>query len=395
MTTTQTETPTLAQIKADPTLAPTALNVDSAQLTNDLRLYQVGDNPRRHSGTSQTSAGVPPVGLIFWWDGETVDSDGDIQLMLPGARIRWVHPTYVERIPTYHENTFPDGARESGLEICTTHSRHCLDPVGTVDQDCVDCQRLLTPTPTPAPTQTEPTPGFKYGRDNMTGTPLPYRVMEGARAIESGQSYVPPAGTVILWDGVARDDDGEVTIVQEHGDGFPIRHYYVDPQYLELANPQLTASAGTHTGAEIEDHERVGLTVAAGQASYLEGLVAQLTEERDQAQRRIRTLEARFEQLSQALLDEADTRGWCSEYEEFVDNHPNMGLRKRTREFTVTMLVQVEVETTVTAKDEREARHFARNGDLGSLVYNLERDEIDPEIREITSVEPEDPGDAF
>lgn len=75
-----------------------------------------------------------------------------------------------------------------------------------------------------------------------------------------------------------------------------------------------------------------------------------------------------FHHQANSLLEEAERRGWCGEYEEFCDN-VDQGLRfgempRREKEYEVswvaTVIVQVPMTRTYTARDEESAEESAK-----------------------------------
>lgn len=78
-----------------------------------------------------------------------------------------------------------------------------------------------------------------------------------------------------------------------------------------------------------------------------------------------------IETLGQAILEEAERRDWCSEYDDFAQE---WDLPTRSHNYTVTVTVQVE------ARDEDAAADIVReNVDL--TAYSTEGVLTDPEIR--------------
>ena len=78
--------------------------------------------------------------------------------------------------------------------------------------------------------------------------------------------------------------------------------------------------------------------------------------------------------LTQALHNEADRRGWCNEYDEFVNEVASdlrigtMPVRERDYEvtWTTSVLVSVEMSRTVTAANEEDAEEMVKNDYYGS-----------------------------
>lgn len=63
------------------------------------------------------------------------------------------------------------------------------------------------------------------------------------------------------------------------------------------------------------------------------------------------TLQARLNDLGQALLEKAEEKGWCEEYEEFAEE---WDLPKRYKEFWVTVVVPVDARDREAAEREIE-----------------------------------------
>lgn len=90
----------------------------------------------------------------------------------------------------------------------------------------------------------------------------------------------------------------------------------------------------------------------------------------DSAENDLRGRNEYIETLGQALLEEAERRDWCSEYDDFARE---WGLPTRTHNYTVTMTVQVE------AHDEDAASDIvAENVNLNS--YSTDGVVTDPEF---------------
>lgn len=67
--------------------------------------------------------------------------------------------------------------------------------------------------------------------------------------------------------------------------------------------------------------------------------------------------------IGEALLDEAESRGWCSEFDDFIEStNPKLfaeGLPRRARDWEVTVMVEVAVPVAVSAVSEEEAIEIA------------------------------------
>lgn len=70
-------------------------------------------------------------------------------------------------------------------------------------------------------------------------------------------------------------------------------------------------------------------------------------------QRSLSALQRYHELLGEALLEKAEEKDWCSEYDEFADE---WGLPRRTRSY------EVSVQFTVMARDSDEAEEIVEDG---------------------------------
>lgn len=97
---------------------------------------------------------------------------------------------------------------------------------------------------------------------------------------------------------------------------------------------------------------------------------------------RVRTAHVRdINTLNNALLEEAENRDWCSEFDEFVEGvngHLNIELDGRERDFDVTVEVTYRVVRTVSARTESEAEDLATDDyvELDSLVHETDIHEV-------------------
>ncbi|MCG3771149.1 MAG: hypothetical protein JW384_02329 [Nitrosomonadaceae bacterium] len=114
--------------------------------------------------------------------------------------------------------------------------------------------------------------------------------------------------------------------------------------------------------------------------------------QKDQLQEQRRTIMCAhegFRAVSEAFADEALSRGWCSEAEEFIDNvnaqiPSPFALTPMTREYCVDVTLEVTsyvtVSTTVTARDESDAASMVQddfsayfdNGDIREAMHDSE-----------------------
>jgi hypothetical protein len=96
---------------------------------------------------------------------------------------------------------------------------------------------------------------------------------------------------------------------------------------------------------------------------------AQAVRDRDRIESQQRTITEYCndgERIAEALLDEAERRSWCSEYDSFVDS-VNSSLRRmqltlREQEYTVTSVYELVVTQYVTARSEDDAIELIEGG---------------------------------
>jgi hypothetical protein len=88
------------------------------------------------------------------------------------------------------------------------------------------------------------------------------------------------------------------------------------------------------------------------------------------------------ELIGQALIEEADERGWCSIYDAWIkklNDKLYLELPNREKEYVVTHTFEVVVKVNVTASNEDDAKETAE------YMYSSYEDEIDKEgIHEIS-----------
>lgn len=114
--------------------------------------------------------------------------------------------------------------------------------------------------------------------------------------------------------------------------------------------------------------------------------------QKDQLQEQRRTImyaHEGFTAVSEAFAEEALSRGWCSEAEEFIDNvnaqiPSPFALTPMTRDYCVDVTLEVTsyvtVSTTVTARNELDAASMVQddfsayfdNGDIGEAMHDSE-----------------------
>ena len=112
-------------------------------------------------------------------------------------------------------------------------------------------------------------------------------------------------------------------------------------------------------------------------------------EQLEQAKKTIMCAHEGFTAVSEAFAEEALSRGWCSEAEEFIENvnaqiPSPFALTPMTREYCVDVTLEVTsyvtVSTTVTARNESDAASMVQddfsayfdNGDIGEAMHDSE-----------------------
>lgn len=107
-----------------------------------------------------------------------------------------------------------------------------------------------------------------------------------------------------------------------------------------------------HGGTEVPWSPTLKLRARRGSGDWADlmcaswnSLVSKITE----LERRNEQLSHRYHDLGQALLEKAEEKGWCDEYEEFA---ADWDLPKRTKEYYVTVTFQVEARDTEAARQK-------------------------------------------
>lgn len=86
--------------------------------------------------------------------------------------------------------------------------------------------------------------------------------------------------------------------------------------------------------------------------------------------------------IGEALIEEADNRGWCDDYDKFVNSlnsRLSVGLEERNHDYEVTATFIVTVSTTINARDEDDANDQAGDMDLSSFNCSIRGDYDDIE----------------
>ena len=86
--------------------------------------------------------------------------------------------------------------------------------------------------------------------------------------------------------------------------------------------------------------------------------------------------------IGEALIEEADNRGWCDDYDKFVNSlnsRLSVSLEERNHDYEVTATFIVTVSTTINARDEDDANDQAGDMDLSSFNCSIRGDYDDIE----------------
>jgi hypothetical protein len=86
--------------------------------------------------------------------------------------------------------------------------------------------------------------------------------------------------------------------------------------------------------------------------------------------------------IGEALIEEANNRGWCDDYDKFVgslNGRLSITLEERSHDYEVTATFIVTVSTTISARDEDDANDQAGDMDLSSFNCSIRGDYDDIE----------------
>lgn len=89
--------------------------------------------------------------------------------------------------------------------------------------------------------------------------------------------------------------------------------------------------------------------------------------------------------ISEALIAEADARGWCDDYDKFVDglnSKLTIALETRDQEYVVTATYIIKVSTKITARNIDDANDQAGELDLGDYNCSIRGDYDDIEYQD-------------
>ena len=89
--------------------------------------------------------------------------------------------------------------------------------------------------------------------------------------------------------------------------------------------------------------------------------------------------------ISEALIAEAETRGWCSEYDKFIEKLNQrlvQKLQEREHEYVVSATYLLKVSTTIKATDIDDANDKAAELELGDFDVSIRGDFDDCEYQD-------------
>jgi hypothetical protein len=90
--------------------------------------------------------------------------------------------------------------------------------------------------------------------------------------------------------------------------------------------------------------------------------------------------------ISEALIEEANTRGWCDDYDKFVEklnSRLTVALETREREYEVSATYILKVSTKITARNIDDANDQAGELDLDDYNCSIRGDYDDIEFNDL------------
>lgn len=222
--------------------------------------------------------------------------------------------------------------------------------------------QIVTGTNTHAPIAEE-----GESMSSSMGPVVRFQPTEGGTNYTSQWDIVPAIGDKVRAVGaVLGDYDGHECIITDIYPG--ITAYSLTGEFTSLQKPDDTLNLSFSEwepidAPEVKPSEEVGII------TDLQAQVDRLTEQNRVLLAKVANWEQDWSAITIALHHEADRRGWCNEYDEFV-NEIESELRigvipKREREYavtwTTTVLVSVEVSRNYTAASPEEAEQMAKD----------------------------------
>jgi hypothetical protein len=252
--------------------------------------------------------------------------------------------------------------------------------------------QIVTDTETDAPIAEEGS-GSPSGR----GPVVRFQPTEGGTYYTSEWDIVPKVGDrviAITVPGASYYDGKECTVTEVNPTDTGV---IIRGEFPSMQKPDDTLLFGlsqwTPTSSpEVKPSEEVGII------TDLQAQVDRFTDQNRILLAKVANWEQDWDTITGALHNEADRRGWCNEYDEFV-NEIESELRigvipKREREYavtwTTTVLVSVEVSRNYTAASPEEAEQMAKDDyyaepetqDIINAVNSGDWEESDDSYRE-------------
>ena len=222
--------------------------------------------------------------------------------------------------------------------------------------------QIVTGTDTHAPIAEE-----GESMSSRMGPVVRFQPTEGGTNYTSEWDIVPAIGDKVRAVGaVLGDYDGHECVITDIYPG--IAAYSLTGEFKSIQKPDDTISLSFSEwepidAPEVKPSEEVGII------TDLQAQVDRLTEQNRVLLSTVANWEQDWTTITDALHNEADRRGWCNEYDEFV-NEVESDLRigvmpRREREYvvswTTTVIVNVPMSRTYTATSEENAEQMARD----------------------------------
>lgn len=205
------------------------------------------------------------------------------------------------------------------------------------------------------------------GSPSSRGPVVRFQPTDGGTYYTSQWDIVPAIGDKVrAFGAVLGDYDGHECVITEIYPG--VTHCRLIGEFKSIQKPDDTVS-GEFFGWEPIDAPEVKPSEEVGIITDLQAKVESLTEQNRILLAKVANWEQDWDTITGALHNEADRRGWCNEYDEFV-NEIESDLRigvmpKREKDYavtwTTTVLVSVEVSRNYTATSPDEARQMAKD----------------------------------
>lgn len=239
------------------------------------------------------------------------------------------------------------------------------------------------------------------GSPSSTGPVVRFQPTDRGSYYTSQWDIVPAIGDKVRAVGnVLGDYNGHECVITDIYPG--ITAYSLTGEFTSIQKPDDTISLSFSEwepidAPEVKPSEEVGII------TDLQAQVDRLTEQNRVLLATVANWEQDWSAITGALHNEADRRGWCNEYDEFV-NEIESDLRigvmpRREREYEVTwtsyVTVSVDMSRTYTAASPEEAEQMAKddyyatpeNQDILDAVRNGDWEESEDSYREYREYE--------